>query len=131
MRKTITGVFIKENKILLVKKNYHWMIPGGKPNEGESPLETLAREIGIEELPGTEMDLTSAQYYGHFDGISPNKRLPTRTELYIVKEFGKIGKPSAEISDADWFSYIEANNLQLTEAAIKALNSLRDKSYLA
>ena len=41
----VCGVcFTKEGKILIIRENKEWKLPGGKPEKGEIPEETLKRE---------------------------------------------------------------------------------------
>ena len=70
MGEAIAGAIIENGKLLIVLKKESWILPGGKPEEGESDLACLARGFR-EELSGTKINIKSAQLYGFFDGISP------------------------------------------------------------
>ena len=62
MRKAISGLVIRDEKLLLVRKNETWILPGGKPEKKESEIECLCREFK-EELPSVEIEDISLQNY--------------------------------------------------------------------
>ena len=76
-------------------------MPGGKPNGEESPIETLVREIEVEELPGTVIDRSSIKYYGAFSVTSPNKKEPIYVKVYLASA-QRIGEPAREILAKEW-----------------------------
>ncbi len=129
MRITIGGAVIEYEKILLVKKKSTWILPGGKPEEGESDLVCLSREFR-EELSGTQIDPRSAVYFDTFKGISPNKNLPIEIRVYRVDLASKLGNASAEILDRKWLNYEEAIKLENSELTCDILNSLRYNNFL-
>ena len=65
MRKAINAAIIKDDRILLVKNENIWILPGGKPEESEPDLECLCREVS-EELSGTK--LKNFMYYNKWKG---------------------------------------------------------------
>lgn len=94
--------FVKNGKVLAVKKRGLdvLIMPGGKPEEGESFRETLTREIS-EELNGL-VSLNSVEFFGTFRSPRPEKPEElVHTELYLGKILGSIG-PASEIEGIHW-----------------------------
>src|SRR3989344_1890722 len=114
--------------ILLVEKDDVLILPGGKSKHGESDLECLIREIE-EELPGTELDMTSVRYYKRFTGISPKSNNPIEVEVYFAVA-NKIGAPDGQdnIQRKAWYSYGETG--QLSETTREIVESLHRDGYL-
>jgi 8-oxo-dGTP diphosphatase len=125
LRKVVSVVAIKRKKILLVKKRNTWILPGGKPEDGESDLECLHREIK-EELPGVK--LYKIRYYGSFTGTAPNSGDGIVNEVYIAKEVTGSVFPSAEISCAQWVGVFE--KYILSDVAQKVITSLFKGGHL-
>lgn len=82
MRKAIDLLVIRNWKILLVRKNQTWILPGGKPEENEGDLECLQREIK-EEL-GVEPIVEN--FYGSFVGQTPHRGDLLQAKIY----FGRL-----------------------------------------
>lgn len=84
---TATAVIIRDNKILVLERNEEpfkgqWDLPGGYMQEGETPEETLRREL-TEELGVKDMILTKI---GDFPGTAPwkDKDQPILSHAYLV-----------------------------------------------
>jgi len=69
MKKAVNALIIRDKKLLLFRKNLTWILPGGKPEKGESDIETLVREFK-EEASGAEIEV--GEYYGSFIGMTPH-----------------------------------------------------------
>jgi len=118
MRKAINAVVIKEGSILLVRKKETWILPGGKPEAGESDTQCLLREIK-EELP--QLNIRDLKYFDAFVGTAPHKGDELRAEVYFAKADGEIS-PSAEINKAEWVEKPEEYNLSdITRKIVAAL----------
>jgi 8-oxo-dGTP diphosphatase len=125
MRIAIDAAIINDGKILLVKKNETWILPGGKPEGNESEIECLCREVR-QELSGTE--LSNINYYHDFEGITPNKKDILKAKVYFADIKGALGQPSAEISECKWIDYPYKYNL--SEITSKIIDSLMYDGHL-
>ena len=89
------GIIIDPKGRLLVvrKQNTHkYMLPGGKIDEGESPIEALMREL--HEQKGKER---------YPEGINRNHRTDTNLFFILLPELIEIA-PAAEIAEAIWIT---------------------------
>lgn len=123
MMTAINLAAIDGNSLLLVRKRNFWILPGGKPEKGESHLETLIREFG-EELPGT--DIFVMGYYNSFVDITTLSRKDLRAEVYIGYVEG-VSKPASEINDVKYIS--DFNDYNLSDITIKIVHSLKKDGY--
>ncbi len=133
MVKTIKAIAINKSRILLCRKIDIWDLPGGKPNKGESDLECLAREISLEEIPGTDFEVI--RYYGKFTGLSPHKKQPTSAKTYRIKikKLGRIPKKREDFNEIEEIRWVKGKNIGmyvLSETTSKAVYSLIKRGYL-
>jgi 8-oxo-dGTP diphosphatase len=124
MRKAICVVVIENGCILLVQKHETWILPGGKPEDGESDIQCLIREVS-EELPS--LRLQNPKYIGAFTGITPHKNDELCAEVYIANSDGEI-TTAAEINAAKWVNEPEEYNL--SDITRKIVLSLHQNGYL-
>lgn len=101
----------EKGRILLVRKRdtRFFMQPGGKLQHGETPTETLARELD-EELGCTFLH---AEFLGAFTAPAANE--PGRTVeavLYSVKITGHV-EPGSEIEEVAWIEPSRTCDLSL------------------
>ncbi len=125
MRKAIHVAIIDNKKILLVRKKQIWILPGGKPQDKESDLECLAREVG-EELSGTK--IANLVYYKPFIGKTPHTGDKILSEVYFASIDGKLGEPSSEIGDYLWMSNTEI--VDISKITKQVMVALRGDGYL-
>lgn len=121
MRVAISAVVIRAGSILLVKKVKKvesWILPGGKPEVGESDKDCLNREVR-EELPGFR--LSNVRHFRNIEGVTPNTGDVIRCRVYFADGEGDI-TPAAEISGAEWVVNPDSKNLSdLTKNIVVAL----------
>ncbi len=91
---------IRKKRLLLVKKKglEDLILPGGKPEKGETRIGALKREL-LEEL---KVIVDSARYVGFFEDVAAGKNETVRIFLYLGELKGKP-RPSAEISGIKWY----------------------------
>ena len=102
-----------DNGLLLVRKKggSSYILPGGKPELGESDREALAREI--EEELGCSIDIDSLIFLGTFsDRAADMKRTTVTVKLYWAKLLGSPS-PKSEIENLEWFHPRLRANLSL------------------
>ena len=124
MRKTINAAIIKNAKILLVRKGQSWLLPGGKPEIGETDIECLCREVS-EELSGTQLE--NIKFYGNFIGYT-HLQERFRTDVYLANIKGELNQPSAEIAEYRWVD--DTNQYNLSDMNSKVIDSLIKEGLL-
>ncbi|MER3388536.1 MAG: NUDIX domain-containing protein [Microcella sp.] len=91
-----------EGRLLLVRKRGTdvWMQPGGKPDPGETPAETLAREL-FEEL-GARIDPADLQPLGTYTTAAANEADTTLiADVFRATLTGPL-RAAAEIDAVTW-----------------------------
>jgi ADP-ribose pyrophosphatase YjhB (NUDIX family) len=127
MRSAVNAVIIQENKLLLVKKKSTWILPGGKPEIGESDLECLCREID-EELSGTK--IKNVHYYGQFEGKTPHKGDLLRANVYFATIDGQLYSVRDEDSICELKWTCDFSQYNLSNITSKIISSLQQDKYL-
>lgn len=126
MIQKIGAAIVKDHQLLVVSKKKfpdHYILPGGKPKEGETDLETLARELK-EEL---QLELVSSTLLGNFETTSMFGKESMFLTVYVVKVRGEP-VPNNEISAYKWIPIEtqEAENLGtgITKCTLPALREV-------
>jgi 8-oxo-dGTP pyrophosphatase MutT (NUDIX family) len=100
----IGAIILTDKRILVAKKKHRFIIPGGKVEEGESPIDCLRRELK-EELG---VNLVSQEFFGRFeDSAALDPGMKIKMEVYVVDIMGEP-KASSEIED---LAYINSKNM--------------------
>lgn len=101
----------QDGRILLVRKRAtpFFMQPGGKLHDGETPSETLARELD-EELGCT---LIQAEFVGTFSAPAANEPSHTVEALLFCAKITPDVEPAAEIEEIAWVEPSRTGNLPL------------------
>jgi 8-oxo-dGTP diphosphatase len=101
---TKVAALIQEGeRILVVRKSVsgrnEFIMPGGKPNNGENQEETLRREL-TEEL---SVGIDQIKWFGFFEGQATFENVSMTMDVYEVKLQG-TPKPSSEIVELGWIN---------------------------
>lgn len=126
MREVIAMIAIRKSRILLVRKEKVWILPGGKPQGGESDIQCLKRELG-EELP--QLQVSGFRFYRAFTGIAPHKGDTIKVRTYFANVSGEV-TPGAEINATAWVNTKEMPEYKLSDATQKIVDSIKTEGYL-
>jgi 8-oxo-dGTP pyrophosphatase MutT (NUDIX family) len=92
-------IFDKQGRVLLVEHVFHpyapWGLPGGWVDRGESPAETVQRELFEELQLSIEVGpilMVETEYGNHLDFA------------YLCYSDGQVGKLSGELLDYGWYA---------------------------
>ncbi len=93
---------VRDKKLLVVREHgtSKFLLPGGKPENGESLEEALSREVK-EELDAN-VKPGSLKFYGIFEDVAANE---PDTVIQISLSLGEVEgdlKPSSEIEELAW-----------------------------
>lgn len=129
MKKAVNALIIRDEKLLLFRKNLTWILPGGKPEKGESDIETLVREFK-EEASGAEIKV--GEYYRSFIGVTPHKEDALEAVVYFAKLKNPDLKviPSGEIKESRFVGYLEDPVFYLSDITSKIIKQLIKEGYL-
>ncbi|MEV4110704.1 NUDIX domain-containing protein [Nonomuraea sp. NPDC049695] len=96
----VAAAVVENGRLLVVSKNIApevFYLPGGKPEEGESAEETLARELN-EELGVSPLDM---DLLGHVDDMAVLEGVPMRLTVFVTRIDGPPA-PAAELAAMGW-----------------------------
>ncbi len=95
-------LIVKNNKILLNKEKKHeqLLMPGGKPESGETAEECIKRELR-EEL-NVEVKLETLNHLGRFEDIAAGRNAILTMDLYRGEIKG-TPKPQPGVEKVVWF----------------------------
>lgn len=113
MQKRVSGIIIKDSKILLIKrykkeKGQYYVLPGGKLEDGESEIEGLERELKEE----TNLNFEVGEKLYEFVGGEDNR---VRAAFYIENPTGTPKMVGPELEKADENNQYELMWVNLTE----------------
>lgn len=128
-RVAVGAIVIKDEKILLVKRNKApqkdlWAIPGGSVELGETLQEAAEREIQEE----TGLTVMAKEPVHTFDLIERNDRGAVRFHYVIVDLSAEYIKgelrPADDARDARWFFPKDLANIALSESTRSLLQKI-------
>ena len=108
------GIIIEDRKLLFTRaKDMAFFIdPGGKIDDGETPVQALARELK-EELD-INVDEADLEYFGEYTAEAVNHKGRTvHMTAFMVKRWKGVIKPSAEIEELRWLTHELPVNIQV------------------
>ncbi len=129
IRNVIVGVIKRGDEVLLVKefRKTHWKFPGGHLEEGETYIECLDREIGIEELPG--LHIHRIFFLMKFDSEGETKKHRIRIWVYVLYVSGTFTFPNPkfpkEVIQAEFVSVFTRR--RLAKGAEQIMERLRSE----
>ena len=108
VKTSVSGIIIKDNKTLLVRRNRQpykgtWSAPAGFIDYGEHPEEALVREVKEE----TNLDVKEYTYFDVLQSRDDPRAMGHFVFLYLVTKFsGKVKiNDRKESSNIDWFFF--------------------------
>ena len=105
-------------RLLLVRKagTTAFMQPGGKPEPGETPAETLARELAEE--VGLQVVPEHLESLGEFTAAAANEPgFLVVADVFRVDIGDQVPVPDAEIAELRWVTRAEASELEVAPLA--------------
>lgn len=107
-----------EGRLLLVRKagTTAFMQPGGKPEPGETPAETLARELAEE--VGIVVSPADLESLGSFTASAANEPgFAVVAEVFRVDIGDQRPTPDAEIAELRWVTAATASGIEIAPLA--------------
>ncbi|MYS85993.1 NUDIX hydrolase [Embleya scabrispora] len=98
----VAAAIVHARRLMVVSKKAApdlFYLPGGKPDPGESPLETLRRELD-EELGAR---LVEPRFLADVDSVAVLEGLPMRLTVFATR-LDREPVPAAELADLRWTS---------------------------
>ncbi|RNG02445.1 NUDIX domain-containing protein [Streptomyces botrytidirepellens] len=125
----VAAAIVQRGRLLVVSKKAApevFYLPGGKPDPGESPLETLARELD-EELGVVPLE---PRLLAEVEGVAALERVPMRLTVYGARIDG-TPRPAAELAHMRWISGGESDVPLAAAIRNHVVPLLRDRGMLA
>ncbi|MFF4259628.1 NUDIX domain-containing protein [Streptomyces sp. NPDC001663] len=98
----VAAAIVEEGRLLVVSKRAApdvFYLPGGKPDAGEEPLDTLSRELD-EELGVQPVE---PRFLAEVEAVAALEGIPMRMTVFAARLDG-LPEPAAELADLRWVS---------------------------
>jgi 8-oxo-dGTP diphosphatase len=99
------GVIVQDRRFLVTRsfgKDF-FIAPGGKLEQGETPIQALKREM-VEEVK-VEIDVESLEHLGTFEAEAiGQKDVHLVMDVYVINNFKNDPIPSSEIEEIKWIN---------------------------
>jgi 8-oxo-dGTP diphosphatase len=122
-----TGLLIKDGKVLMCQRRkdkmypLFWEFPGGKLEQGETPLQALQREL-MEELMITVSDAEA----WFEDTMAYSNGLTYHVTFFLVRQFeGEL--VNTEFNAIGWFTAPELDFIQQLSGNLNILEKIADE----
>lgn len=125
----VTGCLLNDDQQLLVvrkRDTEHFMLPGGKPLQGETPILTLSREW--QEALGASLNDEALAMLGRFRAkdIHENDML-VDADVFVVEDFTGHLQARAEIAEVRWIALDDDTTLLAPLLSDEVLSALRKR----
>ena len=128
MIKVLTKTFVfKDNKVLLIKRDENsnfggglWDIPGGKLEIGETPKESLIREVFEE----TSLDIEISKLFDINSRMGEKKEKQYITIIFLSNYLKGEVKLNSESSDFKWVDLKDLENYKTIYYVKEAIDQL-------
>ena len=122
MQRGVCLAIIKEKKLLVIKKENFWDLPGGKLKASELEIEFIFNEIR-KEIPG--INLENVEPYGYFNGKTLFRWKALKKKIYLLKTNQKI-----RLRKIEWISNVNIDDYRLSKTTKIVFRLLKDGGYL-
>ncbi|WP_405641478.1 NUDIX domain-containing protein [Streptomyces sp. NBC_00019] len=98
----VAAAIVRRGRLLVVSKQAApevFYVPGGKPDPGEAPLETLYRELD-EELGVRPLE---PRFLADVEAVAALEGVPMRMSLYGAR-LAQVPRPAAELAHLRWIT---------------------------
>ncbi|MFC0269589.1 NUDIX hydrolase [Kushneria aurantia] len=117
-----------QRRLLLVRKQgcALFMLPGGKPEAGERPMETLSRECR-EEL-GVSLEEEALSMLGRFRSTAANEPdTPLDADVFVIEALDGVPAAANEIAELRWFALEDDDSVLAPLLRDEVLPALRQR----
>lgn len=125
----VAAAILQRGRLLVVSKKAApevFYLPGGKPDPGEGPLETLARELD-EELGVAPLE---PRLLAEVEGVAALENVPMRLTVFEARIDGEP-RPAAELAHMRWTAGGESDVRLAGAIRDHVVPLLRDRGALA
>ena len=133
MKLPTAGLLMIENRKLLLaysRNKQCFYLPGGKIDEGETPVQALCREIA-EEM-NTKVDESDLNYYTHITApaYGEEKGVVMEQDCFFIQR-RLMPRASAEVGELKYFSLNEyLSEINRAPGAVMILQQLKEDNFI-